>query len=43
MRVVLDTNILVSAIFYSGRPSKILSAWLDDRFDLVVSAEVLGE
>jgi putative PIN family toxin of toxin-antitoxin system len=43
MRVVLDTNVLVSAIFYSGLPSKILSAWLEDRFDLVVSEEILGE
>lgn len=43
MRVVLDTNILVSGIFYSGPPSQILSAWLEDRFDLVVSEEILGE
>ena len=43
MRVVLDTNVLVSAIFFSGPPSRILSAWLEDKFDLVVSAEILGE
>ena len=43
MRVVLDTNILVSAIFFSGPPSRILSAWLEDKFELAVSAEILGE
>ena len=43
MRVVLDTNVLISAIFFSGPPSKILSAWIDDGFDLVVSTEILAE
>jgi predicted nucleic acid-binding protein len=41
MRVVLDANVLVSAIFFSGPPSRILSAWLEDKFELVVSAEIL--
>jgi predicted nucleic acid-binding protein len=27
----------------SGPPSRILSAWLDDEFDLVVSTEILEE
>lgn len=43
MRVVLDTNVLISAIFFSGPPSRILSAWLEDKFDLVVSTEILEE
>jgi len=43
MRVVLDTNVLISAIFFSGPPSRILSAWIADRFDLVVSTEILAE
>ncbi|MBZ5639627.1 MAG: putative toxin-antitoxin system toxin component, PIN family [Acidobacteriia bacterium] len=43
MRVVLDTNVLISAIFFSGPPSRILSAWLEDKFELAVSAEILAE
>ena len=43
MRVVLDTNVLISAIFFSGAPSRILSAWIADQFDLVVSTEILEE
>jgi putative PIN family toxin of toxin-antitoxin system len=43
VRVVLDTNVLVSAIFLSGPPSRILSAWLEDKFELAVSAEILAE
>jgi len=43
MRVVLDTNVLVSGIFFAGPPSRILDGWLDDKFDLVVSTEILEE
>jgi uncharacterized protein len=43
VRAVLDTNVLVSAIFFSGPPSRILSAWLEDKFELAVSAAILAE
>ena len=43
MKVVLDTNVLISGIFYSGPPSRIISAWIEDEFDLVVSTEVVEE
>jgi len=43
VRVVLDTNVLVAAIFFLGPPSRILSAWLEDKFELAVSAEILAE
>lgn len=43
MRVILDTNVLISAIFFSGPPSRILAAWMDERFELVVSEEILDE
>jgi putative PIN family toxin of toxin-antitoxin system len=43
VRIVLDTNVLISAIFFSGPPSRILSAWIEDRFELAVSAEILSE
>ena len=29
MKIVLDTNVLVSGIFWGGPPSKILEAWHD--------------
>jgi putative PIN family toxin of toxin-antitoxin system len=36
MRVVLDTNILVSALIApAGKPAAILDAWLDGRFTLL--------
>jgi len=43
MKVVLDTNVLISGIFFSGPPGRILAAWADGRFELVASVEVLAE
>ncbi len=43
MKVVLDTNVFVSGVFFSGPPYEILSAWRDGRLQLVVSAEILDE
>jgi predicted nucleic acid-binding protein len=43
MRVVLDTNVLVSGIFFTGPPATILAAWASRRFELVASVEVLAE
>ena len=43
MRIVLDTNVLISGIFFDGLPSKILAAWADGRFDLIASVDVLAE
>ena len=43
MRIVLDTNVLVSAVFFGGVPGRILEAWHDGRVQLVLSAEILDE
>ena len=44
MRVVLDTNILVSGLMHpEGTPGKIVAAWSEARFDVVSSREQLGE
>jgi len=43
MRVVLDTNVLVSGIFFSGPPAEILRAWSRGEFRLVLSPEILDE
>jgi uncharacterized protein len=44
MHVVLDANVLVSALISRlGVPGKILVAWEEDRFDLVVSPATLDE
>ena len=43
MRIVLDTNVFVSGVFFGGPPSRILAAWRTGRVTPVVSAEILGE
>lgn len=44
MKVVLDTNILISGIGRpEGAPGQIVSAWLAGKFDLVVSEALLEE
>ena len=43
MRAVLDTNVLVSGIFFSGPPYEIMSAWRHGKVELVVSADILDE
>lgn len=43
MRIVLDTNVFVSGVFFGGVPGQILGAWRDARLQLVLSAEILAE
>ena len=43
MNAILDTNVLISGIFFSGPPRRILEAWSHGAFDLVLSPEILDE
>jgi putative PIN family toxin of toxin-antitoxin system len=43
VRVILDTNIFVSGIFFSGPPARILEAWRDGKIQIVVSEAILEE
>ena len=43
MRIVLDTNVFVSGVFFSGPPYQILKAWQEGKFELAVSPEILDE
>ena len=43
MRVIVDTNVFVSGVFFSGPPYAILDAWRDGRVSLVVSPEIMDE
>jgi hypothetical protein len=44
MRVVLDTNVIVSAtLIRGGSEDKVLRAWLHGAFELVLSPEILEE
>lgn len=43
MKVVLDTNIFISGIHWSGSSEKILYAWFDNRFEFVCSESIIEE
>ncbi len=43
LKVVMDTNVFVSGVFFSGPPYQILKAWQSGEFELIVSPEILVE
>jgi len=43
VKVVLDTNVFVSGVFFTGPPYEILRAWRDGKLRMVVSQEILEE
>jgi len=43
VKVVIDTNVIVSGIFWGGNAYKILDAYTDDKFSMVVSPSILQE
>jgi putative PIN family toxin of toxin-antitoxin system len=43
MRVVLDTNVVVSALVWGGTPDRLIQAAIDDQIDLVSPPALLNE
>ena len=44
MRIVLDTNVFISGIFWEGNfCSKIIDKWKNEEFELVSSIEIIEE
>jgi len=44
VRVILDTNVLVSGVFYaSGPPGRIVVSFIENKFELVISPKILTE
>lgn len=43
MKVVIDTNVFVSGIFWAGPPHEILRAWRSGILELVLSSDILEE
>jgi putative PIN family toxin of toxin-antitoxin system len=42
-KAVIDTNVFVSGIFFSGPPCRILKAWNDELIQVALSEEVIVE
>lgn len=43
MRVIVDTNVFVSGVFFAGPPYAILDAWRRGQLSFVVSLEIMDE
>ena len=43
MKVVLDTNVFVSGVFFGGIPGRVLEAWRDGKVEVILSREIVEE
>lgn len=43
IRVVPDTNILISSVFWRGKPFQVIKFGLERKYDLITSTEILEE
>jgi putative PIN family toxin of toxin-antitoxin system len=43
VRVILDTNVVISGVYFTGPPYHILKAWRDGTVHVVVSPEIIEE
>ena len=43
MKIVLDTNVFISGIFFHGPPAQILEAWKKSKIQIVLSKEIIEE
>jgi putative PIN family toxin of toxin-antitoxin system len=43
MRIVVDTNVIASAIFFGGKPYQLLHYIMESRVDVVASKEIVDE
>lgn len=43
MKVVLDTNIFISGIFWQGKCNQILELWKQGKFIVIMSSEIIEE
>ena len=43
MKIVLDTNVFISGIFWKGASNKVIVNWKEGKFTLVTSLETISE
>ena len=43
MRIVLDTNILISGVFFRGKERDLLKLWFSGKFDVICTEEIFEE
>ena len=43
MRIVVDTNVIASAIYFGGKPFKLLKLIMEDRISAIASKDIVEE
>ena len=43
MRIVIDTNVIASAIYFGGKPFVLLQRVMEDKVDVLASKEIVDE
>ena len=43
MKAILDTNVFIFGVFFTGPPYQILNAWREGRIQLLISDEIFEE
>ncbi len=43
MKIVIDTNVLISGAIWGGTPGKVLEAWSDGAFETILGVEIVEE
>lgn len=43
MKVVIDTNVVISGVFFGGYPRMVLDAVLDEKISVAASSEIIDE
>ena len=43
MRIVIDTNILISGVFFRGKERDLLELWFSGKFDVICTEEIFEE
>ena len=42
-RVVIDTNVIISALLFGGKPGELIPLWEDGKIEPLVSKEIIDE
>ena len=42
-RVVIDTNVIISALLFGGKPGKLIPLWQNRRIEPIVSRDIIDE
>ncbi|MBI2634365.1 putative toxin-antitoxin system toxin component, PIN family [Candidatus Peregrinibacteria bacterium] len=43
MKIILDTNVFISGIFWSGSPHQVVALWALNKIHLIVTKKILSE